>query len=310
MTVETIGSARRSVPFEIPRRAVRDISTYLAQLDPERITTSHATELFGLFAELTRLGSAGQVLLSPRVAQSDNWRNEGHRSAASWLAKQTGTGLGEAISSLETAERLQSLPRTTEALRNGKLSAPQVREIAAAAVGRPSAELELLDVAATGTLKGLKDQCRRVRAVTGSAEAENARYDAVHRSRFFRHWSDPDGAFRGEFKLTPDVGARLLSSIEVRANELFDEARKAGDRESSGAYRRRRPGPSRHRRWLRHRQHQHRRNREEVEIRAFDRGAPPDRCHRVAPRPCRGWRSVRDPRRRARPRGHGTRPAS
>jgi hypothetical protein len=237
MTVETIGSARRSAPFEIPRRAVRDISTYLGQLDPERITTSQATELFGLFAELTRLGSAGQVLLSPRVAQSDNWRNEGHRSAASWLAKQTGTGLGEAISSLETAERLQSLPRTTEALRNGKLSAPQVREIAAAAVGRPSAELELLDVAATGTLKGLKDQCRRVRAVTGSAEAENARYDAVHGSRFFRHWSDPDGAFRGEFKLTPDVGARLLSSIEVRANELFDEARKAGDRESSGAYR-------------------------------------------------------------------------
>ncbi len=236
MTLEATGSARTSVPFEVPRRAVSEISTYLAQLDPERITTTQATELFGLFAELTRLGSAGQVLLSPRVAQSDTWKNEGHRSAASWLAKQTGTGLGEAISSLETAERLQSLPMTTEAMRSGKLSAPQVREIAAAAVGRPSAELQLLDVATAATLKGLKDQCRRVRAATGSAEAENARYDAVHKSRFFRHWSDPDGAFRGEFKLTPDVGARLLSSIEGRANELFDEARKAGDRESSGAY--------------------------------------------------------------------------
>ena len=236
MTLEATGTARTYVPFEIPRRAVSDISTYLAQLDPERITTTQATELFGLFAELTRLGSAGQVLLSSRVAQSDTWKNEGHRSAASWLAKQTGTGLGEAIASLETAERLQSLPRTTEALRNGKLSAPQVREIAAAAVGRPSAELELLDAATTGTLKGLKDQCRRVRAAAGSAEAENARYDAVRKSRFFRHWSDPDGAFRGEFKLTPDDGARMLSSLEVRANELFDEARKAGNRESSGAY--------------------------------------------------------------------------
>lgn len=236
MTLEATGRAGKTVPFEVPRRAVSDISTYLAQLDPERITTAQATELFALFAELTRLGSAGQVLLSPRVAQSDTWRNEGHRSAASWLAKQTGTGLGEAISSLETAERLQSLPRTTEALRNGKLSAPQVREIAAAAAGRPSAELQLLDVATTSTLKGLKDQCRRVRAATGSAEAENLRYEAVRKSRFFRHWSDPDGAFRGEFRLTPDVGARLLSSLEVRANELFDEARKAGDRESSGAY--------------------------------------------------------------------------
>jgi hypothetical protein len=215
---------------------VRDISAYLATLEPERITTAHAAELFGLFAELTRLGTAGQVLLTPRVAQSDAWKNEGHRSAASWVAKATGTGLGEAIATLETAERLQSLPMTTEALRSGVLSAPQVREIAAAAANRPSAELQLLEAATTCTLKGLKDQCRQVRAVTGSAATENARYEAVRKSRFFRHWSDSDGALRGEFKLTPDAGARILSCLEVRANELFDRARKAEIRESPGAY--------------------------------------------------------------------------
>ena len=170
------------------------------------------------------------------MAQSDAWKNEGHRSAASWVAKATGTGLGDAIATLETAERLQSLPMTTEALRTGTLSAPQVREIAAAAAGRPGAELELLEAATTCTLKGLKDQCRQVRAAAGSAEAEKARYEAVRRSRFFRHWSDPDGAFRGEFKLTPDDGARMLASLEVRANELFDEARKAEDREPPAAY--------------------------------------------------------------------------
>src|SRR5579862_7337551 len=164
--------------FEVPRKAVRDISAYLATLEPERITTAQAAELFGLFAELTRLGSAGQVLLTPRVAQSDAWKNEGHRSAASWVAKATGTGLGEAIATLETAERLQSLPMTTEALRSGALSAPQVREIAAAAANRPSAELQLLEAATTCTLKGLKDQCRQVRAVTGSSATENARYEA------------------------------------------------------------------------------------------------------------------------------------
>jgi hypothetical protein len=235
--VSTKAVSGTPVPFEVPRRAVSEISTYLARLEPERITTAQATELFGLFAELTRLGSAGQVLLGPRAAQSDTWKHEGHRSAASWLAKQTGTGLGEAIASLETAERLQSLPRTTEALRTGRLSGPQVREIAAAAASRPSAELQLLDAATTGTLKGLKDQCRRVRAATGSAQAENARYEAVRKSRFFRHWTDPDGGFRGEFKLTPDAGARLVSSLEERANELFDEARKAGEREPSAAYR-------------------------------------------------------------------------
>ena len=213
-----------------------DVAAYLAQLEPERITSAQAAELFGLFAELTRLGSAGQVLLTPRVAQSDAWKREGHRSAASWVAKATGTGLGDAVATVETAERLQALPETTEALRNGTLSVSQVREIAAAAATRPSAERELLEAATTCTLKGLKDRCRRVRAAAGSADAENARYEAVRKSRFFRHWSDPDGAFRGEFKLTPDDGARMLSSLEMRANELFDQARKAENRESPATY--------------------------------------------------------------------------
>jgi Domain of unknown function (DUF222) len=225
-----------SVPFEVPKRAVADITAYLARLEPDRVTTAQASELFGLFAELTRLGSAGQVLLAARVRDSDTWKNDGHRSAASWVAQATGTGLGDAIATLETAERLEFLPETTEALRSGALSAPQVREIAAAAAARPSAEGELLEAASTCTLKGLKDRCRRVRAVAGSAVAENERYEAVRKSRFFRHWSDPDGGFRGEFKITPDAGARLLSSLEVRANELFDEARKADNRDAPAAY--------------------------------------------------------------------------
>ena len=195
-----------------PRKAVSALSAYLGRLEPERVTTSQATELFRLFAELTRLGSAGQMLLSPRVAQSDTWRDEGHRNAASWLAKESGTGLGDAFGSLETAERLESLPRTAEALRKGQLSAPQVREIAAAAARDRSVEVELLEAATTWTLKGLKDRCRRVRAVSGSAEAENARYEAIRKTRYFRHWSDVDGAFRGEFKLTPDDGGEAAVS--------------------------------------------------------------------------------------------------
>ncbi|HXQ91156.1 MAG TPA: DUF222 domain-containing protein [Acidimicrobiales bacterium] len=225
-----------SIPLGVPKKAVADITAYLAQLEPERVTTAQASELFGLFAELTRLGSAGQMLLASRVRESDAWKNEGHRSAASWVARAMGTGLGDAIATLETAERLELLPRTTEALRNGDLSALQVREIAAAAAARPSAEVELLEAAGTCTLQGLKDRCRRVRAVAGSTAAENERYEAVRKSRFFRHWSDPDGALRGEFKLTPDAGARLLSSLDARANELFDRARKTDNRESPAAY--------------------------------------------------------------------------
>lgn len=218
------------------RRAVDAVAGCIRHLEPDRVSTGDATALFGLLAEMGRLVSAGQLLLAPRVAQSDSWKADGHRSAASWVAKETGTGLGDAIATLETADRLFRLPETEEALRDGRLSAPQVREIAAAAVGHPQSERELLEAAATCTLKGLKDRCRQVRAVAQSAEEENARYEAIRATRYFRHWSDSDGAFRGEFKLTPDDGARLLSSLETRANLLFDEARKADRRERSVAY--------------------------------------------------------------------------
>src|SRR5579872_5490269 len=219
------------------RNAVNEVGAFLQELDPDLVATSDSTDLFGLFAEMSRLGAAGQVLLAPRVAQSDRWKTEGHRSPASWVAQATGTGLGDAIATLETAGRLGALPETAQAVRDGRLSTPQLREIAAAAAAHPSAEAELLEAAATCTLKGLKDRCRRVRAAADSAQDEHDRYKAIRASRFFRHWSDADGAFRGEFKLTPDDGARFLSSLEPRADALFDEARKAGRRERSSAYR-------------------------------------------------------------------------
>ena len=111
-----------------------------------------------------------------------------------------------------------------------------MREIAAAAADHPAFELELLEAAATCTFNGLKDRCRRVRAAVGSADSENDRYEAIRASRYFRHWSDPDGAFRGEFKLTPDDGARILSSLKPHADRLFDEARTAGRHEPATAY--------------------------------------------------------------------------
>jgi len=221
---------------EVPRKVAGALSRYLSQLDPDRITISRAAELYGLFAEIRRLAAAGELLLAPRAVEARDWKDLGHRSAAAWMAATSGTGLGEAISTLETAGRLETLPATADALRNGSLSTQKAKEIAAVAVRRPQAEGELLQIAATGTMKALKQGCRRVSAQGASSEEENARYAAIHAGRYFRHWTDPDGAFKGEFKLTPVQGARLLSSLDVRANALFDEARKTKSHEPAHAY--------------------------------------------------------------------------
>jgi hypothetical protein len=49
-------------------------------------------------------------------------------------------------------------------------------------------------------------------------------------------WSDPDGAFRLDARLTPDAGAEVLASLRPEADLIFEEARKRGDREPQAAH--------------------------------------------------------------------------
>ncbi len=221
----------------IVSRVTSQVAEYVDRLDADRMTTQDAAERYREFCELERLCAGAKILLASRAAESRVWKDQGHRSPAEWMASAGGTGLGDAISTLETASRLAWLPETEDALRHGALSSPQVKEIAAAAVHRPNSEKDLLETAATSTLKGLKERCRGVLAESNSAEEENERFLAIRNRRAFRSWTDVDGAFRGELTLTPDAGARLLAVVQRRADELFDEARKSGKEEAPAAYR-------------------------------------------------------------------------
>ena len=212
----------RCAAFE--RAGQRRVSAYLGRA---RARTGHDGPGHRALPPVRRADPAGLGRSDAPLASGGAVRHmEGRRPPVRGVVagEGVGTGLGDAIGSLETAERLESLPRTTEALRTGQLSAPQVREIArrgrASTVGRGRAARGRHH----GDAQGPQGPVSTVRAASGSAEAENARYEAVRRTRYFRHWSDVDGAFRGEFKLTPDDGARMLSCLEVRANELFDAA--------------------------------------------------------------------------------------
>ena len=216
--------------------ARRELSRHLADADPDRVTSAKAAELVALFAEIERLGASGKVLYAERAAQSMVWRDAGHRSAASWMAATTGTGMGEAIGALETSAALGCLPETSEALRRGELSAPQLKVIASAAVRDPRTETELLHAAATRSLKGLKATAASVRAGAHSVAEELARYNAIRASRAVRHWTDPDGAFRLDARLTPDAGGTLLSVLRPEADARFHRARKAQNPEPPAAY--------------------------------------------------------------------------
>ncbi len=207
------------------RDVAGDLRSALSDLEPERLSGTDADRLLKVFAEIEKLASGGKLLAARRVETSNAWRRKGHRSAAAHVAEVTGTGLGQAINSLTTARQLGSLPATEGALRKGRLSESQVKEIAGAATVRPDAEQSLVDAAGSQPLNVLKLRCQRVKA---SGHDQTSAYHAIRRGRYLRNWTDGDGAVRFDARLTPDEGARLLATVKAETDRLLVEARRAG----------------------------------------------------------------------------------
>ncbi len=206
----------------------------MAGIEPEVIEALSAIELFEDFAEMERLCAGAKALMAARVADSGAWRKDGSKSAAHFVANKTGTFVGDAIRTLETADRIRELPALEEAVREGKLSETQTAAIASAAAASPQAQDELIDLAQREGIKTLKERCKAVEAAARPDEDE--RYARIHKRRHLRHWTDDDGAFRLSALLTPDAGAKFLAGLEPFKVAAFQDARKKGLKEPYEAY--------------------------------------------------------------------------
>jgi hypothetical protein len=206
-------------------RALAIVQEVVEDAEPDRVTGEEASLVLERLVKLERAVAAGRLGFARRAAQCMTWKQEGHRSAADWLAQKTKVSVGEAISTLETARRLPDLPATSEAFRHGALSVAQVREIASAAAADPASEAYLIEAASYLSLKGLQN---RARIVKSGSRDDAARVASIHKDRFLRHWLDPDGAFHLHARLTPDSGASVMSAVRARALFVEEEARHAG----------------------------------------------------------------------------------
>ena len=197
----------------------------VTDLDPETLSGTDAARLLAAYAEIERLAAAGKLLSARRVESSNVWRRSGHRSAAAHVAEATGTGIGPAITALDTARHLGSLPATDEAVRQGRLSETQAAQIAGAAILQPDAEQSLVEAAGQQPLSVLKLRCRRVRA---AGPDPRSTYDGVRRGRYLRNWVEDNGAMRFDARLTPDEGARLLAAVAGETERLAAASRLVG----------------------------------------------------------------------------------
>jgi hypothetical protein len=145
------------------RRAMQE---YAAGFDPAVLTGADADRVVKDAAAIEHMAATIKGLAAAWVADTGVWRTDGDRSPAHHLARTTGTSLGQAADTLDTARRTESLPEVAAKARGGQLSPAQSSAIASAASADPSAQTRLLDQAETGSFAA-----RRVRPGQGGGRA-------------------------------------------------------------------------------------------------------------------------------------------
>ena len=219
--------------FESARVAVRAACT---ALEPDSVSGPEAVSLLTSVVEMLRVATSAKLALAARIDATGVAQDSGYRNAAAQLADIEGVGLGAASATLVTAGRLRECKAVGEGLANGELSEQQAKTIAAAAVLAPDREDQLIESAHRKSLGELGHDCRRVRAASAKADPM-ATYRAIHAGRSVRHWCDEQGALCLQGRFTPDVGAKLVASLDSVANEGFEAARASGSNEPLAAYR-------------------------------------------------------------------------
>jgi hypothetical protein len=211
------------------------VERVLASFDPALVSASDAMTLVKVFDRIERMGAAGKALAAGRVAQTELWRRKGHKSAAHWMAADTGVAVGDAVRVLQTADALLGCEATAEAFKAGRVSGRQAKVIAEAASVAPDVEAELLAAAERLSMRELQDKARRLVAA-GSGESDAQRGARWHARRSVRTWVDGDGMGCGQWRLPPAAHARVLATIRNSRDRIFADARRQGLRDPGEAY--------------------------------------------------------------------------
>jgi hypothetical protein len=189
-------------------------------------------------ARMEAICASVKTRLARRVDETNAWQRGGHRSAAHFVARETGTSVHQAVVTLQNGTQLEELPSVASAFASGRLTQAQVNEVAPAASVAPDRELELVALAEDARNQAtLRDGCRRVQA---DATDALTRRNAVHHARAARAWTDTSGTWHLHANGTPDEGARIMARLNPETEAVFAEARanrRPDQRESIEAYR-------------------------------------------------------------------------
>jgi hypothetical protein len=211
------------------------LEKWARNLEPRLLDGPAAARELRRVARMEAICASVKTRLARRMEETNAWQRGGHKSAAHFVARETGTSIHQAVVTLETGAQLEELPALREAFATGRVTQAQVTEIAPAAVVAADHERELVALAQEDRNHArLRDRCRKVEA---DATDALARRNAIHAARALRTWTDPGGTWHLHANGTAEAGARIMARLNAETEAVFQDARKANTREPVDAYR-------------------------------------------------------------------------
>jgi hypothetical protein len=220
--------------FDALQGLTANLSSVVAELEPLALDDATAVELLGEFARLERLAAAGTALVAARLEGSDAWRGQGARDPVGFIATRCSTSRGRVRDGLAVTRELGHMPVLGHALRAGALTISQAADIAAAVTEHPEVEAELVELAGMVSPRQLKARCVEILAEGQGAEQQHQRATA---ERSAASNVGRDGIWRLSARLPVIDGAFVDKALDHFQTQVFDEARRRGDREPFDAYR-------------------------------------------------------------------------
>jgi len=208
------------------------LASTAARLDAAALGGRDAVGLLGELGRVRRLVDGMVAKIAKRVEDTAAHTRGTDRSAAELTARVVGVSPGEARRAIDTAAKLESLPKADAAVRAGRLSASQAELIAGVAADDRSVEGELLAAAARGMVP-LRDAVVAARARREDQAARRARQ---RKARFHRSWTKSEGMVAGSYQLPPEEGAAVRARLEDETRRIFRDRRRSGAHEPQETY--------------------------------------------------------------------------
>ena len=187
-----------------------------ADLEPDLMAADDARRLMESYAKLKKLAAYGETVLARKLDDAEE------------LAKVTGTSVGKAKQTVETAKALRDAEIVQDAFSQGDISLDQAAEIAKAEIASPGSADVLLKTAASESFQVLRDKARKT---VLEAEQKRGLAERQREARSARSYTDDLGMTNIHLRLQPHIGTALVNRAEAEASRMFKAAKKDGKQE-------------------------------------------------------------------------------